>query len=90
MKKDTRGKKSLGTLDIDKRTNYWFRTSARAEFEQIKGEVDPLIVGQFIITWKDVVIRMHEKVNEVNMKMAKFVDETRTDNKTQRAFDPFK
>ena len=70
--------------------HFSIRTSARAEFEQIKGEIDPLIVGKFIITWKDVIIRMHEKVNEVNMKMTKFVDETRNEQRDHRAYDPFK
>mmetsp|Transcript_18608 Transcript_18608/g.21378 ORF Transcript_18608/g.21378 Transcript_18608/m.21378 type:complete len:129 (-) Transcript_18608:33-419(-) len=66
------------------------RVSARAEFEAIKEEIDPLIVGKFIITWKDTIIRMHEKVNDVNMKMAKFVEETRTDNAHSKVYDPFK
>ncbi|CAI2382986.1 unnamed protein product [Moneuplotes crassus] len=66
------------------------RASARAEFEQIKEENDPLIIGKFLITWRDAINRMHEKVNDVNMKMTSFVDETRTDSVNQKAFDPFK
>ena len=64
------------------------RVSARAEFEQIKEEIDPLIVGKFIVTWRDVINRMHEKVNDVNFKMTQFVDETRTDNPRTKAYNP--
>ena len=64
------------------------RASTRAEFEQIKDEPDPLIVGQFMITWRDSINRMHEKVNDINMKMSRFVEETRTDTRP-KAFNPF-
>ena len=64
------------------------RTSARVEFEQVFQEVDPLEVGKFLITWRDAINRMHEKVNEVNMKMSCFVQETRVDQQP-KAFDPF-
>ena len=65
------------------------RASARIEFEEIRKEIDPVVVGQFVITWKDAVIRMHEKVNDVNMKMSAFIEETRTDSINNKAFNPF-
>ncbi len=36
-------------------------------------------VGKFIITWRDSVMKIHEKVNETQMKIMKHVDEYRTD-----------
>ena len=41
------------------------RRSARVEFEEAKDEVDPLVIAQFVLTWKDVNLRLHEKVNAV-------------------------
>mmetsp|Transcript_8027 Transcript_8027/g.9155 ORF Transcript_8027/g.9155 Transcript_8027/m.9155 type:complete len:131 (-) Transcript_8027:53-445(-) len=65
------------------------RASARGEFQQIREENDPLIIGQFIITWRDAINRMHEKVNQVDMKMTSFVDQTRNDHTPSKAYDPF-
>ena len=53
--------------------------TARAEFEQIRKETDSVKVGKFIITWRDSIMRIHEKVNETQMKIMKHVDESRTD-----------
>lgn len=53
--------------------------SARSEFELIRTETDPVKLGKFIITWKDAVMRIHEKVNDTQMKMMKHVDQSRTD-----------
>jgi hypothetical protein len=53
--------------------------SARSEFELIRTETDPVKLGKFIITWRDAVMRIHEKVNDTQIKMMKHVDESRTD-----------
>ena len=53
--------------------------TARSEFEQIRKETDSVKVGKFIITWRDSVMKIHEKVNETQMKIMKHVDESRTD-----------
>ena len=53
--------------------------SARSEFELIRNETDPVKLGKFIITWKDAVMRIHEKVNDTQLKMMKHVDQSRTD-----------
>lgn len=55
------------------------KQTARAEFEQIRTESDTVKVGKFILTWRDAVQRIHEKVNETQMKIMKHVDESRTD-----------
>lgn len=48
--------------------------TARSEFELMRTETDPLKLGKFIITWKDAVMRIHEKVNDTQMKIMKHVD----------------
>ena len=55
------------------------RSSARAEFEELRTETDTLKVSRFLITWRDSVGRIHEKVNQAQMEMALHVDKTRTD-----------
>ena len=55
------------------------RSSARAEFEELRTETDTLKVSRFMITWRDTVARIHEKVNKAQMEMAEHVDRTRTD-----------
>lgn len=45
----------------------------------MRTETDSVKVAQFIITWKDAIMRIHEKINDTQMKMVKHVDETRTD-----------
>ena len=45
----------------------------------IRNETDPIKLGKFVITWRDAVMRIHEKVNETQMKMMKHVDQSRTD-----------
>lgn len=39
------------------------RTTARAEFDAAKEENDPVKISQWIITWKEAVMRIHEKLN---------------------------
>lgn len=53
--------------------------TARSEFEMIRGETDSVKLGKFVITWRDAVMRIHEKVNDTQMKMMKHVEESRTD-----------
>jgi hypothetical protein len=48
--------------------------TARSEFELMRVETDPLKLSKFIITWKDAIMRIHEKVNDTQMKMMKHVD----------------
>lgn len=40
------------------------RKSARTEFEQIRTETDSVKVGKFMITWRDAIMRIHEKVSD--------------------------
>ena len=40
------------------------RKSARLEFEQFWEEYDSIKVAQKILVWKDVNLRLHEKVND--------------------------
>ena len=53
--------------------------SARQEFEMMRNETDDVKIGKFLITWREAVRRIHDKVNEAQMKVVKHVDETRTD-----------
>ncbi|CDW72300.1 UNKNOWN [Stylonychia lemnae] len=53
--------------------------TARQEFEQLRNETDSVKVGKFMITWREANMRIHEKINETQMKIAKHVDDTRTD-----------
>ena len=39
------------------------RSSTRAEFEELRTETDTLKVARFMITWRDTIARVHEKVN---------------------------
>ena len=55
------------------------RASARREFEALREEHDSVKVGQFLLTWRDAVQRIHEKVNKAEMDMRHHIDETRTD-----------
>jgi hypothetical protein len=45
----------------------------------MKGEADSVKIGKFMITWRDALMRIHEKINETQMKIMKHVDESRTD-----------
>eukprot|EP00347_Sterkiella_histriomuscorum_P007815 403347456 len=53
--------------------------SSRQEFEMMRKETDSVKVAQFMLTWKDAIMRIHDKVNETQMKIMKHVDESRTD-----------
>ena len=53
--------------------------TARSEFEQIRHETDQVKISKFVITWRDAVFRIHEKVNGAQMKMMEHVDASRTD-----------
>lgn len=55
------------------------RRSARVEFEEAKDEPNPLVVAQFVLTWKDVNLRLHEKVNAVQLSMMTHVEDTRNE-----------
>lgn len=55
------------------------RKTARAEFEAIRSETDTVKIAQFLITWREAIAKIHEKVNTAQMGMQKHIDETRTD-----------
>ena len=55
------------------------RRTARAEFEAMRDETDSVKVGKFLITWRESVTRIHEKVNKAQMKMMEHVEGSRTD-----------
>lgn len=38
--------------------------TARQEFEELKSETDSVKVGKFVITWRDVLRRIHHKLNK--------------------------
>ena len=45
------------------------RKTARTEFEELRSESDTLKVAKFMITWRDAIGRIHEKVNKAEMDM---------------------
>lgn len=53
--------------------------TARSEFELMRKETDAVKVGKFVITWREAVRRIHEKVSHTQMKMMRHIEETRTD-----------
>ena len=53
--------------------------SAKQEFEMMRNETDDVKIGKFLITWREAIRRIHDKVNEAQLKIVKHVDETRTD-----------
>ena len=53
--------------------------TARQEFEMIRNETDQVKLSKFVITWRDAVFRIHEKINGAQMKMMEHVDASRTD-----------
>ena len=55
------------------------RRTARAEFEELRNETDTLKVAKVMITWRESVARIHEKINKAQMEMMQHVDETRFD-----------
>ena len=55
------------------------RKTARTEFEELRNETDTLKVAKFMITWRDAIARVHEKVNQAEMKMMHHVDSSRVD-----------
>lgn len=55
------------------------RKTARAEFESLRSETDSVKVGKFLITWRESLRQIHNKVNKAQLDMMKHVDATRTD-----------
>jgi hypothetical protein len=45
----------------------------------MRNETDSIKVGKFMVTWRDAIMRIHEKVNSAQMKMMEHVDKSRTD-----------
>ena len=56
--------------------------TARSEFEMIRTETDQVKISKFVITWRDSVFRIHEKVNGAQMKMMEHIDASRTDKQS--------
>ena len=55
------------------------RKTSRQEFEEIRNETDSVKLGKFMITWRDSIMKIDEKINDAQMKMMTHVDATRTD-----------
>ena len=55
------------------------RRTARAEFEELRTETDTLKLAKFMITWREALGKIHEKVNKAELDMMKHVDSTRID-----------
>ena len=53
--------------------------SSRQEFEEIRNETDTVKLGKFMITWRESIQRIDEKINKAQMEMMTHVDLTRTD-----------
>jgi hypothetical protein len=60
------------------------RKTARAEFETMKTETDSVKLGKFLITWRESLRQIHNKVNKAQLDMLKHVDESRTDRPKTR------
>ena len=55
------------------------RKTARTEFEELRTETDSLKLAKFMITWRDALGRIHEKVNKAELEMMVHVDKSRVD-----------
>lgn len=55
------------------------RKTARSEFEELRTETDTLKVAKFMITWREAIGRIHEKVNKAELQMMQHVDKSRVD-----------
>lgn len=55
------------------------RKTARAEFQELRTEKDSVKVGKFLITWRDSLRQIHNKINKAQMDMMKHVEQSRTD-----------
>jgi hypothetical protein len=45
----------------------------------MRQETDSMKVGKFMLTWRDSITKIHEKINEAQLKINNHIDETRTD-----------
>ena len=45
------------------------RKTSRNEFESLRPETDNLKVGKFMLTWRESIQRIHEKINSAQMAM---------------------
>ena len=55
------------------------RRTARAEFEELRTETDTVKLAKFMITWREALGRIHEKVNKAELEMMYHVDSSRVD-----------
>ena len=63
------------------------RKTARAEFEELRSETDTLKLAKFMITWREAIGRIHEKVNGAELEMMQHVDESRVDRQKMNRND---
>lgn len=40
----------------------------------MRKETDSVKIGKFMITWRDAVMKIHDKVNDAQMKIMQHVD----------------
>merc|ERR1711865_267488 len=57
------------------------KTSVRDEFEAARHEDDPDLVRRLLITGRDSLIKVEDKLNDKYHKMVEHVDKTRTDRR---------
>lgn len=50
----------------------------------MRTETDSVKVGKFLITWRDSLRQIHNKINKAQMEMMKHVEESRTDRASQK------
>lgn len=57
------------------------RSTARAEFEALRTETDSVKLGKFLLTWRESVRQIHNKINKAQLDMMNHVEDSRTDRK---------
>ena len=50
----------------------------------MRTETDSVKVGKFLITWRDSLRQIHNKINKAQMEMMKHVEESRTDRASHK------
>lgn len=60
------------------------RKTARAEFQELRTEKDSVKVGKFLVTWRDSLRQIHNKINKAQMDMMKHVEQSRTDRPDEK------
>lgn len=60
------------------------RKTARAEFQELRTEKYSVKVGKFLVTWRDSLRQIHNKINKAQMDMMKHVEQSRTDRPDEK------